>query len=446
MTISDVRDTFRSLHRPGEPVVMPNAWDPGSAKLFYSLGFKAIATTSAGFAATLGRADGGVTRDEAIDHTAALAAATPLPVNADLEDCFADDPDGVAETIRAAATVGAAGASVEDYTRDPERPIHDRGLAVARVAAAVEAARESGLVLTARCENLIRGVDDLDDTIARLQAYEEAGADVLYAPGLANVADVSAVVGQLGRPVNVLLLPGGPTVPELAGAGVARVSVGGALCWVAWAAVADAARELLSDGTHGYDPHVAAGGRAGAGGAWVTTAAPDACARSGGGRCTARCRWRRCRTADRSGSLPTARDRGRTPTAEPSTSRGYDAAAVSVAEVHQAVVKVALVGDVERPAPRCPPHDGERQVEHGNTEDEQRQDEWGEEEVRLTDEALIGVGPAADHARGDGHQQAEEEGPAVAHEDARRTEVVRQEADAQADGDDRDRVGRGWAG
>jgi len=262
MTISDVRDTFRSLHRPGEPVVMPNAWDPGSAKLFYSLGFKAIATTSAGFAATLGRADGGVTRDEAIDHTAALAAATPLPVNADLEDCFADDPDGVAETIRAAATVGAAGASVEDYTRDPERPIHDRDLAVARVAAAVEAARESGLVLTARCENLIRGVDDLDDTIARLQAYEEAGADVLYAPGLSNVADVSAVVGQLGRPVNVLLLPGGPTVPELAGAGVARVSVGGALCWVAWAAVADAARELLSDGTHGYDPHVAAGGRA----------------------------------------------------------------------------------------------------------------------------------------------------------------------------------------
>ena len=122
MTISDVRDTFRSLHRPGEPVVMPNAWDPGSAKLFYSLGFEAIATTSAGFAATLGRADGGVTRDEAIDHTAALAAATPLPVNADLEDCFADDPDGVADTIRAAATAGAAGASVEDYTATLNAP------------------------------------------------------------------------------------------------------------------------------------------------------------------------------------------------------------------------------------------------------------------------------------------------------------------------------------
>ena len=259
MTSQRVRAMFRSLHRPGEPVVMPNAWDPGSAKLFFSLGFEAIATTSAGFAATLGRADGGVTRDEAIDHTAALAAATPLPVNADLEDCFADDPDGVADTIRAAAIVGAAGASVEDYTRDPARPIHERGLAVARVAAAVEAARESGLVLTARCENLIRGVDDLDDTIARLQAYEEAGADVLYAPGLASVADVSTVVGQLGRPVNILLLPGGPTVPELAGAGAARISVGGALCWVAWAAVADAARELLTNGTHGYDPHVAVG-------------------------------------------------------------------------------------------------------------------------------------------------------------------------------------------
>jgi len=249
MTSADVRAAFRALHVPGTPLVMPNAWDAGSAKLFASLGFHAVATTSSGFAATLGRSDGAVTRDEAIAHTAALAVASPLPVNADLEDCFADDPAGVAATITAAAAAGTAGASVEDWDRTA---IHPLGLATERVAAAVEAARPHGVVVTARAENLIHGVSDLPGTIARLQAYQEAGADVLYAPGLFTIEDVRAVVAAVDRPVNVLLLPGGPSVPELAAAGVARLSVGGTLAWVAWGAVAQAARELLDAGTQGY--------------------------------------------------------------------------------------------------------------------------------------------------------------------------------------------------
>jgi 2-methylisocitrate lyase-like PEP mutase family enzyme len=259
MTIEDVRATFRDLHVPGTPLVMPNAWDAGSATLFASLGFHAIATTSSGFAATLGRRDGGVSRQEAIAHTAALAAATPLPVNADLEDCFADDPAGVAATITAAAEAGTAGASVEDWSR---RAIHPRGLATERVAAAVEAARPHGVVITARAENLVHGVRDLDDTIARLQAYQEAGADVLFAPGLSTIEDIRSVVTSVDRPVNVLARPGGPSVPELAAAGVARVSVGGTLAWVAWGAVAQAAQELLATGTQGYGDLAAAGGQA----------------------------------------------------------------------------------------------------------------------------------------------------------------------------------------
>jgi 2-methylisocitrate lyase-like PEP mutase family enzyme len=260
MTVDETRDTFRALHVPGTPLVMPNAWDVGSAKLFASLGFAALATTSSGFAATLGRGDGAVTREEALVHTADLAAATPLPVNADLEDCFADDPAGVAATIAAAAGIGAAGASVEDWAHSGV--IHPLGLATERVAAAVEAARPAGLVLTARAENLIRGVRDLADTIARLQAYQDAGADVLYAPGLFAIDDVRAVVAAVDRPVNVLLIPGGPTVPELAAAGAARVSVGGTLAWVGWGAVADAATELLTTGTQGYAALAKSGGQA----------------------------------------------------------------------------------------------------------------------------------------------------------------------------------------
>ncbi len=257
---TDLRTRFLDLHRPGTPLVMPNAWDAGSAKLLESIGFSAIATTSAAFAATLGRPDGGVTRDEAIAHTADIAAATSLPVNADLEDCFADDPAGVAATIAAAAEAGAAGASVEDYGRDPERPIHDLGLARDRVAAAVGAA--GGLVITGRAENHIRGVDDLADTIRRLQAYQEAGADVLYAPGLFRIEDVRSVVTSVDRPVNVLLIPGGLDVAALAEAGVARISVGGSLAWVGWAAVADAARQLLESGAPFDRAVVKAGGQA----------------------------------------------------------------------------------------------------------------------------------------------------------------------------------------
>jgi 2-methylisocitrate lyase-like PEP mutase family enzyme len=262
MTILERRETFRQLHRPGDPLVMPNAWDVGSAGLFASLGAKAVATTSSGFASTLGKPDGGVTVDEAIGHVAALAAASPIPVSADLEDCFGDDPAVVAETIRRAVDAGAAGGSVEDYTRSDGGRIHELALATERVAAAVEAARGSGFVLTARAENLIRGVDDLGDTIGRLQAYQQAGADVLFAPGLADLAQVRTVLGELDRPVSVILLPGGPSVPELASAGVARVSVGGALCWVGWGAVAEAARELLSAGTHSYDRTAIEGRRA----------------------------------------------------------------------------------------------------------------------------------------------------------------------------------------
>ena len=168
----------------------------------------------------------------------------------------------MAATITAAAAAGAAGASVEDFTRDDARPIHDIGLATERVAAAVEAARASGLVVTARAENLIHGVRDLDDTIRRLQAFQEAGADVLYAPGLFTIEDVRAVVTSVDRPVNVLLLGGGPDVPALAEAGVARVSVGGTLAWVAWGAVAAAASELLASGTQGYADLARAGGKA----------------------------------------------------------------------------------------------------------------------------------------------------------------------------------------
>ena len=260
MTTAEIRSRFRALHQPGTPLIMPNAWDAGSARLLASLGFVAIATTSSGFAATLGRRDGGVTPDEALAHTAAMAAAVDVPVSADLEDCFADDAAGVAATIRAAASTGAAGASVEDWSR--RGVLHQLGPAAERVAAAAEAARASGLVLTARAENLLRGLGDLDDTIARLQAYQEAGADVLFAPGLREIDAVRTVTANVDRPVNVILVPGGPTVGELAAAGAARISVGGSLAWVAWNAVAEAAGELLRDGTHGYAPRAVAGRQA----------------------------------------------------------------------------------------------------------------------------------------------------------------------------------------
>ncbi len=246
-------ELFRELHRGPGPLLLPNPWDAGSAKLLASLGFTALATTSSGFAATLGRLDGSVTRDEALAHAAAIVAAVGVPVSADLENGFADDPEGVAETVRLAAGTGLAGCSVEDFTRRAGELIYDRGLATARVAAAAEAAAAAGgLVITARSENYLHGRFDLADTIGRLQAYQEAGADVLYAPGLTRLDDIREVVRSVDRPVNVLALPSGPTVPELASAGVSRVSVGGAFAFAALGAVIEAARELMERGSYGF--------------------------------------------------------------------------------------------------------------------------------------------------------------------------------------------------
>ena len=257
---NDRFDGFLALHHGDAPLVMPNPWDAGTAKLFASLGFRALATTSSGFAATLGRNDGSVTRDEALAHAAAIAAATNVPVNGDFENCFSDTTDGVAETVRLATTTGIAGCSIEDF--DPvTADMYELSRAAERVTAAAEAAHASTtrIVLTARAENFIHGRTDLADTITRLQAYQAAGADVLYAPGITAAADIRAVVGAVDVPVNVLALPGVPPVAALAEIGVARVSVGGGLAWVAYGAVAAAARELLDAGTYGYTTLMAEG-------------------------------------------------------------------------------------------------------------------------------------------------------------------------------------------
>jgi 2-methylisocitrate lyase-like PEP mutase family enzyme len=246
--------TFRELHRPGDPLLIPNPWDAGSARLLASLGFRALATTSSGYAATLGRLDGTVTAREALDHAATIVAATELPVSADLENGFADDPEGVAATAAGAVRAGLAGFSIEDYSGHDGQPMYELSRAAERVRAAAEVAHggSSPLVLTARAENHIRGNPDLDDTIARLQAYQEAGADVLYAPGIVTDDEIRAVVSSVDRPVNVLARAGAPPVSELAALGVARVSVGGAFAFAAFGAVVSAATELLSEGTYGF--------------------------------------------------------------------------------------------------------------------------------------------------------------------------------------------------
>jgi 2-methylisocitrate lyase-like PEP mutase family enzyme len=255
---ADKARAFLALHRPGDPLLLPNPWDAGSARILADLGFKALATTSSGFAATVGRPDGGITRDEALTHAGAIVAATDLPVSADLEDCFAADPAGVAETITMAIGAGLAGCSVEDYTRDDD-PIYDIKLAAERVAAAAEAAHAGAFVLTARAENYLRGNPDLADTIARLQAFQEAGADVLYAPGVTAMADIRQVLSAVDRPVNVLVMPGVPSVAELAEAGVSRVSVGGAFAYAALGALVTAATELRDQGRYGFRAATAIG-------------------------------------------------------------------------------------------------------------------------------------------------------------------------------------------
>lgn len=254
---------FLALHRRGDPLLMPNAWDLGSAALLASLGFKALATTSSGHAATLGRLDSGVTRDEALEHAAALSHGTDLPVSADLENGFADEPEGVADTVEKARATGLAGCSIEDYSGGQDA-VYELALARERVVAAAEAAHSGAvrLVLTARAENHIRGRDDLADTIARLQAYQEAGADVLFAPGIKRAEDIRQVVQSVDRPVSVLAVPGVPSTAELAGLGVARVSVGGAFAFAALGALSEAATELRDSGTYGYLEQSAIGGRA----------------------------------------------------------------------------------------------------------------------------------------------------------------------------------------
>jgi 2-methylisocitrate lyase-like PEP mutase family enzyme len=238
---------FLALHRPGTPLLMPNAWDAGSAKILASLGYAAVATTSSGYAATLGRLDGDVGREEAITHAAELVMAVDVPVSADLENGYADLPHRVAEIIGTVREVGLAGCSIEDHHPGADDPIYDAGLARERIAAAAEASGD--LVLTARCENYLYDRADLADTIARLQAYQEAGADVLYAPGLTDLDDIRTVCAEVDRPVNVLLVRGGPTPDELAEAGVARISVGGTFAWNALTGLVEAARELLAGDT-----------------------------------------------------------------------------------------------------------------------------------------------------------------------------------------------------
>ena len=242
---------FLELHRPGAPLLMPNAWDIGSAKVLEQLGFQALATTSSGFAASLGRLDGSVTRDEALDHGASVVQATGVPVSADLENCFAHDPAGVAETIRLARAAGLAGGSVEDFSGDEADPIYEFELAVERVKAAAEAAGRQAFVLTARAENHLHGRDDLEDTVRRLVAYQEAGADVVFAPGVRDAQSIRRLVEAVEIPVSVLA-PGSPPVAELAGLGVSRISVGGSFAFAAMGALVEAAQELRDQGTYGF--------------------------------------------------------------------------------------------------------------------------------------------------------------------------------------------------
>ena len=244
--------TFQALHERPEAFIIPNPWDAGTAKILAAIGFEALATTSFGVANMLGRRDAVVTSEDVLENCHAIAAATNLPVSADLENCFADAPRAAAQMIGRAAEAGVVGGSIEDFTGDRAKPIYDFNLAVERVQAAVEAARALPFpfVLTARAENLLHGRDDLDDTIRRLQAFEAAGADVLYAPGTKDLDTIRRVVSAVGKPVNVVMGFADPsiTLEQLSEAGVRRVSVGGAMSRVALAAFVNAAREMREQG------------------------------------------------------------------------------------------------------------------------------------------------------------------------------------------------------
>jgi 2-methylisocitrate lyase-like PEP mutase family enzyme len=255
-TQQDKAARFRALHTGPGAFVIPNPWDAGSARILTALGFQALATSSGAQAGILGRRDGKVTRDEALAHCRAIVEATDLPVSADLEKCFADDPKAAAETIRLAAGVGLVGGSIEDATGDPNRPLYDIGQATERVAAAVQVARGLGFpfTLTARTESFLRGNPNLDDVIRRLQAFEKAGADVLMAPGLPDLAAVRAVCSAVSTPVNFMAGIRGKSfsVAELQAAGVRRISLATSLYRTALSGLVDAAREVKDKGTFGY--------------------------------------------------------------------------------------------------------------------------------------------------------------------------------------------------
>jgi 2-methylisocitrate lyase-like PEP mutase family enzyme len=264
MTVSqsDKAARFRALHAGPGAFVIPNPWDAGSARVLTTLGFPALATSSGACAGTLGRRDGTVTRAEALAHARAIVAATDLPVSADLEKGFGDAPAAAAETIRLAAEAGAVGGSIEDATGDKDRPLYDIGQATERVAAAAQAARALSFpfTLTARAENFLRGKPSLDDTITRLQAFERAGADVLFAPGLPDLAAVRAVCAAVSKPVNFMVGIKGKsfTLAELEAVGVRRISLAASLYRMAMSGLLTAAREVKDTGTFGYLDHAMA--------------------------------------------------------------------------------------------------------------------------------------------------------------------------------------------
>lgn len=247
---NDIAAAFRAMHKPGAPFIIPNCWDAGSARMLAGLGFKALATTSSGFAMTKGRRDYNVTRDEVLTHCREVCASVGIPVSADLENGWADEPHEVAETIAGAVKTGLAGGSIEDSTGDPRNPIYDQNHAAERIVAAEYEARKSntGFVLTARAEAYLWGEPKLDDVIDRLLQFEAAGADILFAPGLPDMDAVRAVCSSVSKPVNVLVLGGlkNHTVDEFAEAGVARLSVGGALAASAYGTLAGAQNMLQS--------------------------------------------------------------------------------------------------------------------------------------------------------------------------------------------------------
>jgi 2-methylisocitrate lyase-like PEP mutase family enzyme len=253
LTQAEKCTAFAELHRRSETFIIPNPWDVGSARLLAHLGFEALATSSAGYAFSIGKSDNAVGREAMLDHAAAVAAATDLPVSIDLENGFGDAPEFVAETIRLAAATGAAGGSIEDSTQRSDDPIYERALATERIRAAVEVIRDLPFpfTLTARCENYLVGRPDLKDTIERLQMYQEAGADVLYAPGLTTKDDIAAVVSSVDRPVNVLMALKGVdlSVAELSALGVKRISVGSTLARCALTALLRGAHEMREHGT-----------------------------------------------------------------------------------------------------------------------------------------------------------------------------------------------------